>query len=96
MDYPSEIKDYCPKCNKHTLHKLKEWKARPFSRKFPRRQSRRFNEERKKGHGARVPKAAKNKKQAKRFIALATCSKCTRKHYFKSGTRMKKARVVKK
>ena len=94
MEYPLKIMMYCPKCNSHTEHKLKDWKK--GKRDFMRKNSRFMYGKRFKGYGANKPKATGSKKQSKRFIALATCTTCKRKVYFRSATRMKKAQLAQK
>ena len=94
MEFPLKIKMYCPKCNTHTEHKLKDWKK--GKRNFMRKVNRFMYGKRFKGYGANRPKATASKKQAKRFIAIATCIECSRKVYFRSNTRMKKAQLAQK
>lgn len=94
MEFPKQIKCYCPKCDAHTDHKLKEFKK--GKRKFKARKQRRFEERKKKGYGAKVPKPIGSKKQGKQFVALAECAKCKTKVYFVSRTNMKKAAIGQK
>ena len=95
MKLPKKIKLYCPKCGKHTLHTLKEYK-----KKNPRGLS--WGERHKKakkvhGYGANKIKAHKVTqvyKQNKRPTYIAICSECGHKHMFVIDKRMKKPELV--
>jgi len=87
MDLPKTVKDYCKKCNKHTGHKLKHFKAGS-----PRAlaQGNRKNIARKKGYKGKYQFPVKVKKQNKKPTFIAECSTCKTKHYFVISKKMKK------
>lgn len=95
MKMPKVIKLYCPKCNKHTEHTLKE-----FKRRQPRGLS--WGERHKKaaklkGYGANKIKAHKVTqvyKHNKRPTFVAKCKECNHTHYFVINKRMKKVELV--
>ena len=93
MNLPKSIKDYCSKCNKHTEHKLKQFKTGS-----PRAlaQGNRKNKVKKKGYKGKYQFPATIKKQNKRGCFLAECSVCQAKHYFVIPKRMKKIELVAK
>ena len=91
MKIPKEISDYCKKCDKHTLHKLKHFKssqARGLSR------GQRRNVEKKKGIKGKYQFTATIKKQNKKGVFLAECTVCKAKHYFVIPKRMKKKEIA--
>jgi len=91
MKIPKTISDYCRKCNKHTEHKLKQFKsgqARALA------EGQRKNIEKKRGYKGKYQFPAKVKKQNKRGAFLAECSVCKAKHYFVIASRMKKFELV--
>lgn len=87
MKYPKEINSYCPKCNKHTPHKVKmvsKGKARPLAmgnRKHARKLM---------GHGGKRAGEKSVKKQGKRQKIIIECSTCKKKQERVIGTRTKK------
>ena len=92
MDLPKEINDYCPKCNKHTKHKLKQFKpgkARALS--WGTRENVRKH---KKGYGGKAEFIATVKKQNKKPTFIAECETCHSKHYFVIPKRMKKVELI--
>ncbi len=92
MDLPKEISDYCPKCNKHTKHKLKQFKpgkARALS--WGTRENVRKH---KKGYGGKAEFIATVKKQNKKPTFIAECEVCHSKHYFVIPKRMKKVELT--
>lgn len=91
MNLPKTIKDYCEKCNSHTVHKLKAFKANS-ARTLSRGQRR--NVQKKAGYGGKYQFPATIKKQNKRPTFLAECGVCGRKHYFVIPKRMKKAEIA--
>ncbi len=93
MNMPKTIKDYCKKCNKHTVHKLK-----PFKPGSPRAmaEGNRKNLKRKRGYKGKFQFPAKIKKQNKKPTFLAECAECHKKHYFVIHKRMKKVELVDK
>ncbi len=91
MKVPKETNDYCKKCNKHTLHKMKVWKsgrARGLAR------GQRRNVEKKKGIKGKYQFTATVRKQTKKATFIAECSECKAKHYFVIPKRMKKIEVA--
>ena len=93
MNIPKVIKDYCKKCNKHTEHKLKQFK--PGSPR-PMAEGNRKNARRKRGYKGKFQFPAKVKKQNKKPTFLAECSVCKTKHYFVIHKRMKKVDIGEK
>jgi large subunit ribosomal protein L44e len=87
MEIPKTIMDYCKKCNKHTKHKLKEFKSRP-ARALAKGQRR--NVAKKRGYGGKYQFVATVKKHNKRPVFVAQCDQCGAKHYFVIPKRMKK------
>lgn len=93
MNIPKVIKDYCKKCNKHTEHKLKEFKS---GRGRALAAGNRRNVAKKKGYKGKYQFTATIKKQNKKPTYLAECSDCKGKHYFVIHKRMKKPQLVNK
>ncbi len=90
MDLPKVVKDYCKKCNKHTGHKLKHFKAakgRALS------EGNRKNAVIKKGYKGKYQFPATIKKQNKKPTFVAECDVCQAKHYFVIHKRMKKVEL---
>ena len=91
MILPKEVKDYCKKCNLHTVHRLKSFKvAAPRALAWGTRENVRKH---KKGYGGKAEFTILVKKQSKKPVFLAECSKCTSKHYFVIPKRMKKVEL---
>ncbi len=91
MNLPKEVKDFCPKCNSHTMHKLKLFKAGTArSMAWGTRQNVRKH---KKGYGGKAEFTAIVKKQTKKPCFIAECSVCSRKHYKVIPKRMKKVEL---
>ena len=87
MKYPKEINAYCPKCNKHTLHKAKgasKGKARPMAI------GNRKHERSLMGHGGTRAGEKTVKKQGKRQKIVIECTVCHKKQERVIGTRTKK------
>ncbi len=92
MKIPKIIKTYCKKCNKHTEHKLKHFKAgAPRTLAWGVRENIRKH---KKGYGGKAEFPAKVKKQSKKPTFIAECSVCKAKRYFVIPKRMKKVELV--
>jgi len=77
MEVPKEIKAYCKKCKKHTVHKVK------IAKKGKRRtlsfgQSKFI--EKTKGYTSKVGAKAKPVKQSKKTVLMLECSVCGSKH----------------
>ncbi len=90
---PKSIKDYCKKCNKHTEHRLKQFKpgrARALAA------GTRSHERKTKGYKGKYQFPAKVKKQNKKPCFIAECSVCHAKHYFVIPKRMKKVELAAK
>lgn len=87
MEIPKVIKDYCKKCNHHTEHKLKQFKA---GKGRTLAEGNRKNVEKKRGYGGKYQFTAKVKKQNKKGCFVAECAVCKSKHYFLIAKRMKK------
>ncbi len=90
MDIPKEIKDYCKKCNAHTAHKLKHFKA-GSARSLA--EGQRKNIRKKKGYKGKYQFTATVKKQNKKPVFIAECTVCHAKHYFVIPKRMKKTNL---
>ena len=91
MKLPKTILDYCRKCNKHTDHKLKQFKpgkARALA------MGQRKNVQKKRGYKGKYQFPALVKKQNKKGAFLAECAVCSAKHYFVIPKRMKKFELV--
>lgn len=91
LKVPKTVSDYCKKCNKHTDHKLKQFKsgkARSLA------EGQRKNIRKKKGYKGKYQFPAKIKKQNKKGAFIAECSVCKIKHYFVIPKRMKKFDLV--
>ncbi|MEM3364777.1 MAG: 50S ribosomal protein L44e [Candidatus Micrarchaeia archaeon] len=76
MKVPKEIKTYCPKCKKHTVHKVsnpKKGKARGLAWGTLR------HERRTKGYVGKVKGQANVRKQGKRQKLTLECSVCKKK-----------------
>ncbi|MBI5554165.1 MAG: 50S ribosomal protein L44e [Candidatus Diapherotrites archaeon] len=92
MDIPKQIKDYCPKCKVHAVHKLKYFKAAsPRALSWGTRENVRKH---KKGYGGKAEFTATVKKQNKKPTFLAECETCKSKHYYRISKRMKKTELV--
>jgi len=95
MIVPKEKKTYCPKCKKHTVHKVKvstskykagrtlAWGTRKHERKLA-------------GYHGKVKGKAKVKKQGIRNKIMLECSVCKKKHEMVVSGRMKKKAEVAK
>jgi len=92
MNIPKAIKDYCPKCNKHTEHKLKLFKP-GSGRKLAK--GNRANERKKRGYKGKYQFAATIKKQNKKPTFIAECGVCKAKHYKVIPKRMKRVEFAK-
>ncbi|MCX6778055.1 MAG: 50S ribosomal protein L44e [Candidatus Micrarchaeota archaeon] len=73
MKFPKEINAYCPKCKKHTKHKVKAVsKGRNRSMAWGNRQHTRIL----RGYGGKVAGEKTVKKQGKRQRVMLVCSVC--------------------
>ena len=87
MKYPKEIRTYCPKCKKHTLHKAKlvsKGAARSMAI------GTRKHERKLMGRGGKRAGKVPVKKQGKRQAITLACSQCKKKQVRTIGTRTKK------
>lgn len=93
MKVPKEKTTYCPKCNKHTVHKIsiykkgKENKMKQGTRRYTRK---------KEGYGSQPkPIFHKNAKMNKKTLPLLKCAECGRILHGKA-IRLKKYEIVAK
>lgn len=96
MKFPKQIKTYCQKCKKHTLHRLKQVKvkARPKTKKGALRRGTRHIFQIFKGYGGMArPKVGEKYKTSSHPVILFTCTKCNRSVPKKYG-RLKKVTQV--
>lgn len=87
MIVPKEIRTYCPKCKKHTVHKAKtpkKGKARSMSWGTLR------HERRTSGYVGKVKGQATVRKQGKKQKIVLECSACKKSQERIVGTRTKK------
>ena len=87
MKVPAEMRKYCPKCNAHTVHKVK----------MPSKGQRRSLEKgelkhkrKLRGHGGKRAGKKEVEKQGKRTKVMLVCTQCNKKHELVLGTRTKK------
>jgi len=85
---PKEKKIFCSKCNKHTNHKLKEFKSGK-TRSMAAGQRRHLRNTTK-GYLGKYKYVVMNKKQNKTPTYVAECVDCKRKVPYSLGKRMKK------
>ena len=94
MNVPKDKSLYCPKCNAHTSHKLKQFKAgKARALSVGTRSNVRKH---KKGYGGKAKFTATVKKQTKKPSYLAECANCGMKVYWVIPKRMKKAELTAK
>ncbi|MEM2948149.1 MAG: hypothetical protein QXY05_02105 [Candidatus Anstonellales archaeon] len=93
MKVPKEIRTYCPKCKKHTVHTVKiASKGRASSLSFGTRK----HEKKLKGHGGKRAGEKTVKKQGKRQKIILSCPECKKSHEKVLGTRTKKKVEIKR
>lgn len=88
MEFPKEKKLFCKKCNKHTKHKLKEFKSgkgRTLAQGNVRHEKNTAH-----GYGGRYKYIATVKKQNKTPTFVAECTTCKAKVPYSLEKRMKK------
>ena len=87
MNYPKEVRTYCPKCKKHTAHKVKlASKGRARSMAWGTiKHNRKLN-----GYGGKVAGEKVVRKQGKRQVVMLECKECKGKHPRTIGSRTKK------
>ena len=91
MKIPKNVKRYCPKCQKHTEHKVKLGKVggkRGTLKAGQRRHERRAGV---KGYGGSPqPKAAEKAKTSRRTPFIYTCTVCSKSTHKQRNIRAKK------
>ncbi|MFH1306212.1 MAG: 50S ribosomal protein L44e [Candidatus Micrarchaeota archaeon] len=87
MKFPKQIRTYCPKCRKHTVHKVKH-----ASKGSPRAMAIGTRKHKRKlmGRGGKRAGKVPVRKQGKRQVVMLTCSECKKKQPRTIGTRTKK------
>ncbi len=96
MKVVKQAKKYCPKCKKHTAHKIKQQKVkpRPKTKKHGLKWGVRHQAKIEAGYGSfPKPKAAKSEKTSKHPTFVCTCSVCN-KSQIKVYRRTKKVSQV--
>jgi large subunit ribosomal protein L44e len=92
VNLPKEQVLYCRKCNKHTEHKLRPFKAnKARALSIGTRSNVRKH---KKGYGGKAKFTAIVKKQNKKPTFVKECTICGSKGYFVIPKRMKKVELV--
>ena len=93
MEYPREVKTYCPYCKRHTIHKVEIVKKKP--RRTLAQGQRRFLRKMK-GYGSFPKENPKGReKPTKRVDIRLRCTVCGKSHSIE-GWRAKKFKLVKK
>lgn len=93
MKVPDVINTYCPKCNKHTPHKVKVYKkgqASPYSTGQAR------YDRKLKGYVGKVKGKKSVKKQGKHYKITLECNICHKKKERLIGTRTRKILEIQK
>ncbi len=91
MNYPKQIKRYCPKCKTHTDQKVSIYKA--GKRRGSAIGERRHAEDKKGYGGQKFPKLAKPAKTTKKVTRILTCTVCKKK-FNTYGIRVRKFELV--
>ena len=91
MNYPKQIRRYCPKCKTHTDQKVSIYKA--GKRRGSAIGERRHAEDKKGYGGQKFPKLAKPAKTTKKFTRILTCTVCKKK-FNTYGIRVRKFELV--
>jgi large subunit ribosomal protein L44e len=92
MKITPKIRTHCPFCNKHTVHKVKEYK-KGKTREMAKGQLR--HKKKIKGYGSKIAGEKHVYKQAKRVKLILTCEECKKKHEMVRGGRTKKRIEIK-
>ncbi len=91
MKFPKTIRTYCPRCRKHTVHKVsiyKRGKERALAK------GARHHAMEKKGYGGqKFPKLRRTAKTTKKVVLKLKCSECGHILHRK-GIRLSRAEVV--
>ena len=91
MKIPEKLRTYCPKCGKHTIHKVKIFKK---GRESGLRRGVIHHEWDKKGYGGqKYPQQKRKAKVTKKTALVLECSQCNYK-IMKKGIRLKKAVIT--
>jgi large subunit ribosomal protein L44e len=88
MNYPKEIRTYCPFCKKYNTHKVKL--ATKGSRNRAMAEGSRKHARKLEGYGGKRRGKKTPRKQAKPQKIILTCSQCSKKHERIVGSRTKK------
>ena len=92
MKIPSEIRTYCPKCRKYTIHKVALYKKGKDSRL---RWGVIKHEEEKKGYGGQKwPEQKRKAKTTKKIVIKLICKECGYT-LIKEGIRVRKIEITK-
>ncbi len=103
MKIPKQMNRHCPKCNKHTPHKVIQSKARGRNQKHPlstgsKKRVRLRGERRGAGNLGKYSKPPKpkmtGKKLSKKTDFRYQCTVCNKMHVQKKGIRAKKIELV--
>ncbi len=93
MNFPKEVRTYCPKCRKHVKMKVKvpgKGRARTLAA------GNRKHKAKLKGHGGKRAGEKTVKKQGKRQRVMLTCPECKKKVVRTIGGRTKKKIEIKR
>jgi len=88
MQFPKEKKLFCKKCNKHTKHKMKEFKS--GKGRTMAAGNRRHQRNTAHGYLGKYKHVVLVKKQNKKPVFVAECAECKQKIPYSLGKRMKK------
>jgi len=91
MNYPKQIRRYCPKCKTHTIQKVSLYKA--GKRRGSALGERRHAEDKKGYGGQKFPKLAKPAKTTKKATRILACTVCKKK-FNTLGIRIRKFELV--
>lgn len=95
MKYPKKVKDYCPKCRKHTEHTVKTAKKKVRGSAHPNSQANKAKDRHKRGYGGhgKYSKPAVGKKPTQKVDLRFECKECKKSHTH-TGFRVKKFEMV--
>ncbi len=95
MKHPKKVRDYCPKCRKHTIHTVKTAKKRVRGTAHPNSQSNKRKDRHKRGYGGhgKYSKPAVGKKPTQKLDLRLECEVCKKSHTME-GFRVKKFEMV--
>jgi large subunit ribosomal protein L44e len=95
MKYPKKMKEYCPKCRKHTEHTVKAAKKKTRGTAHPNSQANKSKDRNKRGYGGhgKYSKPAVGKKPTQKVDLRFQCTVCKKSHT-KVGFRAKKFEMV--